>query len=73
MQRLKTNLADQNGKIIAKSESVLKKLLLLIWVDEQEKYWIKRAMTEWERYTCVRFRPAVSTDRNVVRFQNGYG
>lgn len=25
MQRLKTNLADQNGKIIAKSESVLKK------------------------------------------------
>ncbi|XP_064614970.1 balbiani ring protein 3-like [Liolophura sinensis] len=41
--------------------------------NEQEKYWIKRAMTEWERYTCVRFRPAVSTDRNVVRFQNGYG
>ncbi|CAG5136844.1 unnamed protein product, partial [Candidula unifasciata] len=41
--------------------------------DKKEEYLIRRAMTEWERYTCMRFRPAVKTDRNSVRFQNGVG
>ncbi|CAL1543605.1 unnamed protein product, partial [Lymnaea stagnalis] len=41
--------------------------------DDKEQYMIKRAMTEWERYTCVKFRPAVTEDKNSVRFQNGGG
>lgn len=40
---------------------------------DTEEYLIKQAMTEWERYTCVTFRPAVSNDVNLVRFQNGEG
>lgn len=40
---------------------------------DKERYLIKQAMTEWERYTCVQFRPATSLDTNVVRFQNGEG
>lgn len=41
--------------------------------QDKEEYMIKVAMTEWEKYTCVRFRPAKYADRNLVRFQNGYG
>ncbi|BFZ00439.1 hypothetical protein BsWGS_03478 [Bradybaena similaris] len=41
--------------------------------SEQEEYMMRRAMTEWERYTCFRFRPAAKTDKNSVRFQNGVG
>ncbi|KAK3603704.1 hypothetical protein CHS0354_023310 [Potamilus streckersoni] len=39
----------------------------------KEQYMIRQAMTEWERYTCLKFRPATSTDQNLVRFQNGQG
>ncbi|XP_055891008.1 zinc metalloproteinase nas-15-like isoform X3 [Biomphalaria glabrata] len=41
--------------------------------DEKEQYMMRRALTEWERYTCVQFRPATNQDRNSVRFQNGVG
>ncbi|XP_025079726.1 uncharacterized protein LOC112555506 [Pomacea canaliculata] len=41
--------------------------------NAKEEYMIKQCMTEWERYTCVKFRPATSADRNMVRFQNGMG
>ncbi|GFN94343.1 metalloendopeptidase [Plakobranchus ocellatus] len=34
---------------------------------------MRRSMTEWERYTCMNFRPATQQDPNVVRFQNGVG
>ncbi|XP_064597937.1 zinc metalloproteinase nas-36-like [Liolophura sinensis] len=40
---------------------------------ELEKYWIKRSMTEWERYTCLRFTPRTTTQRNYIRFVNGSG
>ncbi|KAH9512805.1 hypothetical protein Btru_038227 [Bulinus truncatus] len=30
-------------------------------------------MTEWERYTCVRFRPATTEDKNLIRLQGGGG
>ncbi|XP_076453866.1 uncharacterized protein LOC143289003 isoform X2 [Babylonia areolata] len=39
----------------------------------KERYLIKQSMTEWERYTCLKFRPASTQDTNVVRFQNGEG
>ena len=42
-------------------------------IGEKEEYMIRVAMTEWEKYTCVRFRPATRSDRNLVRFQNGQG
>ncbi|ESP04972.1 hypothetical protein LOTGIDRAFT_109273, partial [Lottia gigantea] len=41
--------------------------------DEKEQYMMRQAMTEWERYTCLRFRKATKTDRNVLLFQNGEG
>ncbi|XP_052783984.1 zinc metalloproteinase nas-15-like isoform X2 [Mya arenaria] len=41
--------------------------------SEKEKYMIRTAMTEWEKYTCLRFRPSGRGDRNLVRFQNGLG
>ncbi|KAH9514083.1 hypothetical protein Btru_030169 [Bulinus truncatus] len=41
--------------------------------DTKEKYMIRRAMTEWERYTCVRFRPATTEDKNLIRLQGGGG
>ncbi|KAK3603705.1 hypothetical protein CHS0354_023311 [Potamilus streckersoni] len=40
---------------------------------EKEQYIIRNAMTEWEKYTCVRFRESKSSDYNVLRFQNGRG
>ncbi|KAL5004699.1 hypothetical protein ScPMuIL_018155 [Solemya velum] len=39
----------------------------------KEIYHLKRAMTEWERYTCLRFRKAKNTDTNYIRIQNGQG
>ncbi|KAK3590316.1 hypothetical protein CHS0354_027619 [Potamilus streckersoni] len=41
--------------------------------DQRDQYMIRQAMTEWERYTCLRFREATSSDTNVVVFRNGYG
>ncbi|XP_060580699.1 balbiani ring protein 3-like isoform X2 [Ruditapes philippinarum] len=41
--------------------------------QDKERYMIRSAMTEWEKYTCLRFREKLSTDYNVVRFQNGLG
>uniref|UniRef100_A0A0B6ZGY8 Metalloendopeptidase n=1 Tax=Arion vulgaris TaxID=1028688 RepID=A0A0B6ZGY8_9EUPU len=38
-----------------------------------EEYMMRRSMTEWERYTCLKFRPANLQDKNSVRFQNGVG
>ncbi|XP_059138879.1 zinc metalloproteinase nas-15-like isoform X2 [Physella acuta] len=38
-----------------------------------EEYMMRRAMTEWERYTCMKFRPATTSDKNSVRFQGGVG
>ena len=49
------------------------KVLCLFFVGEKEEYMIRVAMTEWEKYTCVRFKPATRKDRNIVRFQNGQG
>ncbi|XP_021344813.1 bone morphogenetic protein 1-like, partial [Mizuhopecten yessoensis] len=39
----------------------------------KERYLIRVAMREWEKYTCVRFREATSDDDNYIRFQNGDG
>ncbi|KAL3847255.1 hypothetical protein ACJMK2_018176 [Sinanodonta woodiana] len=39
----------------------------------KEQYMIRQAMTEWERYTCLKFHPSTSADKNLVRFQNGQG
>ncbi|XP_033760032.1 zinc metalloproteinase nas-15-like [Pecten maximus] len=39
----------------------------------KERYLIRVAMREWEKYTCVRFREAAAEDDNYVRFQNGDG
>ncbi|KAL4220458.1 hypothetical protein ACF0H5_020859 [Mactra antiquata] len=41
--------------------------------QDKELYMINSAMTEWERYTCLSFRPSNRNDRNIVRFQNGLG
>ncbi|KAK6196288.1 hypothetical protein SNE40_001539 [Patella caerulea] len=41
--------------------------------DSKEQYMMKQAMTEWERYTCLRFRKATKADKNVLQFQNGEG
>ncbi|XP_045199753.2 zinc metalloproteinase nas-15-like isoform X2 [Mercenaria mercenaria] len=41
--------------------------------QDKERYMIRSAMTEWEKYTCLKFRESRSSDRNVVRFQNGLG
>ncbi|KAK7501427.1 hypothetical protein BaRGS_00007231 [Batillaria attramentaria] len=34
---------------------------------------IRAALQDWERYTCLQFRPATRSDRNKIRFQNGGG
>lgn len=34
---------------------------------------IKSAMADWQRYTCIRFRPANSNDDNKIHFDNGKG
>ncbi|KAK3596060.1 hypothetical protein CHS0354_012952 [Potamilus streckersoni] len=34
---------------------------------------VKRAMLEWERYTCLRFMQAKSSDQNVIVFRNNKG
>merc|ERR1719228_1366105 len=39
----------------------------------KEQYMVRRAMTDWERYTCINFQPARKSDRNYVRLQNGIG
>lgn len=39
----------------------------------KERYLIRVAMREWEKYTCIRFREATIEDDNYVRFQNGDG
>ncbi|XP_029643131.1 zinc metalloproteinase nas-14 [Octopus sinensis] len=36
-------------------------------------YFIKRALTEWERYTCLKFVPARQTDKNRILFRHGSG
>ncbi|GAB1597949.1 zinc metalloproteinase nas-14-like [Argonauta hians] len=36
-------------------------------------YFIKRALTEWERYTCLKFVPATSRDTNRILFKHGSG
>ncbi|XP_076096037.1 uncharacterized protein LOC143066999 isoform X2 [Mytilus galloprovincialis] len=41
--------------------------------SDKEKYLIKVAMREWEKYSCVKFREKTRSDRNYVRFQNGMG
>ncbi|XP_005104709.2 zinc metalloproteinase nas-15 [Aplysia californica] len=41
--------------------------------DSKEEYMMRRSMTEWERYTCMKFYPATSSHKNSVRFQNGVG
>merc|ERR1712150_89642 len=34
---------------------------------------IKAAMSDWERYTCIKFRPAGSTNYNYINIVNGGG
>lgn len=41
--------------------------------DDREMFWLNHSMTQWERYTCVRFRPAGPDDQNFVKFQSGDG
>lgn len=41
--------------------------------SDKERYLIKVAMREWEKYSCVRFREKTNSDKNYVRFQNGMG
>ncbi|KAL3883603.1 hypothetical protein ACJMK2_029849 [Sinanodonta woodiana] len=41
--------------------------------SQRDQYMIRQAMTEWERYTCLRFREATSSDSDVVVFVNGKG
>ena len=48
-------------------------MYMFVSKGEKEQYMIRVAMTEWEKYTCLRFRPSTRSDRNVLRFQNGQG
>ncbi|KAL5005496.1 hypothetical protein ScPMuIL_018952 [Solemya velum] len=41
--------------------------------SDKEIYFLKQAMTEWEKYTCIKFHKAKSTDYNSIRIQNGQG
>lgn len=41
--------------------------------NEDEVYYIQKAMDRWQETTCVKFRPYASTDKNRIRFQNGNG
>ena len=38
----------------------------------EDQYFMKVAMREWEKYTCVRFKERI-TEENFTRFQNGFG
>ncbi|KAL3848273.1 hypothetical protein ACJMK2_019141 [Sinanodonta woodiana] len=40
---------------------------------QRDQYMVRQAMTEWERYTCLRFREATSSDINVIAFRDGQG
>uniref|UniRef100_A0A2C9JFA9 Metalloendopeptidase n=1 Tax=Biomphalaria glabrata TaxID=6526 RepID=A0A2C9JFA9_BIOGL len=55
------------------TNNVIPYIFLATHFETKEEYMIRRAMTEWERYTCMKFRPATSQDKNVVRFQGGGG
>ncbi|KAK3758749.1 hypothetical protein RRG08_013836 [Elysia crispata] len=78
------DFADSKGKVRTKRKAV--RDVLLRWTDGvlpytfapnhfslKEEYMMRRSMTEWERYTCMKFHPAAQTDKNSVRFQNGVG
>ena len=39
----------------------------------QNRAQIQAAVNDWNRYTCIRFRPHQSGDRNYIRIQNGGG
>ncbi|KAK3602503.1 hypothetical protein CHS0354_022371 [Potamilus streckersoni] len=41
--------------------------------NRREQYMIRQVMTEWERYTCLRFREATTSDTNVIVFRDGEG
>ncbi|KAL3848274.1 hypothetical protein ACJMK2_019142 [Sinanodonta woodiana] len=41
--------------------------------DQRDQYMVRQAMTEWERYTCLRFREATSSDINVIVFRDTEG
>ncbi|XP_076453727.1 zinc metalloproteinase nas-8-like [Babylonia areolata] len=41
--------------------------------DSEKKAWILRAMRNWEKVTCVRFRPRRSSDRNYITIKHGSG
>ncbi|XP_060070634.1 zinc metalloproteinase nas-14-like [Ylistrum balloti] len=41
--------------------------------SNEDKYMIKVAMREWEKYTCVRFREKERSDVNYVLFNDGFG
>ncbi|XP_064615809.1 zinc metalloproteinase nas-32-like [Liolophura sinensis] len=41
--------------------------------DDREMFWLNHSLTQWEKYTCIRFRQAGPDDRNYVKFQSGDG
>ncbi|XP_033760005.1 zinc metalloproteinase nas-15-like [Pecten maximus] len=41
--------------------------------SNEDKYMIKVAMREWEKYTCVRFQEKRPSDENYVLFNDGFG
>lgn len=43
------------------------------YFSQSDKNQVKMAINEWNHYTCLRFRPALSNDRNRIRMQNGGG
>ena len=47
--------------------------MFLLFIGDKEQYMMRSAMTEWEKYTCLRFKSAGRYEKNLVRFQNGVG
>ena len=53
---------------------VISSLLIPVYLTaSRDRRVIQSAIDDYTQYTCLRFEPASSSDRNRVRFQNGNG
>lgn len=48
-----------------------KLMLVLFTAATQDRQLVLSAMAEWERVTCIRFRPAKPDDRDLVILRDG--
>ena len=48
-------------------------MMFFIMLGTKEKGQINAAISDWNRYTCLRLRRATGRDKNKIRLQDGGG